>query len=85
MFSGRVQSMRLQSLSGVASLEVRVTDGSGSIILIFTGRRQIPGFKPGIRVTAQGMVGQHGGRLAVINPIYEIVAGADHELPPTGH
>jgi amino acid transporter len=84
-FSGRIQSMRLQSLSGVASLEVRLTDSSGSMILIFTGRRQIAGFKPGVRLTVQGMVGEHGGRLAVINPLYEIVAAPDHELPPTSH
>jgi hypothetical protein len=77
--------MRLQSLSGVASLEVRLTDSSGSMILIFTGRRQIAGFKPGVRLTVQGMVGEHGGRLAVINPLYEIVAAPDHELPPTSH
>src|SRR5205814_1830260 len=49
-FAGRVQTMRVQSLSGVASLELRLVDPSGSITIVFTGRRSIPGVKIGSRL-----------------------------------
>jgi hypothetical protein len=83
--AGRVRSVRVQPLAGVASLEVTLVDASGSIIVVFVGRRRVPGIKPGARLVAESVVGQHGGRLALLNPIYELVAAPAHELPPTSH
>jgi amino acid transporter len=83
--AGRVRSVRVQPLAGVASLEVTLADASGSIVVVFVGRRRVPGIKPGARLVAESVVGQHGGRLALLNPIYELVAAPAHELPPTSH
>ena len=52
---------------------------------MFVGRRRIPGIKPGAHLIVEGVLGEHSGRLALLNPIYELVAGPDHELPPSSH
>jgi amino acid transporter len=83
--AGRVRSVRVQPLAGVASLEVTIADASGSIVVVFVGRRRIPGIKPGARLIVESVVGEHGGRLALLNPMYELVAAPAHELPPSSH
>ena len=84
--AGRVRSMRVQPWSGVATLECTVVDRTGAIDVVFLGRKQVAGIAPGARLVVEGMVGDHRGRLAILNPEYRILAGADeHELPPTTH
>lgn len=70
---GRVRSVRVQPLAGVPTLVCTVVDGTGSVNLVFLGRRSIPGIEPGSRVMAEGMVGRHNGQLAIINPIYQLL------------
>ena len=72
-FGGQVRSVRVQPLSGVPTLVCTVVDDSGAVNLVFLGRRAIPGIEPGSRIIAEGMVGRHGGRLAVINPMYQLL------------
>jgi hypothetical protein len=69
---GRVQSMRVQPWSGVATLEITLTDGTGSIAVVFLGRRTIAGITPGTRLHVSGVVGSHHGHLALLNPRYRI-------------
>jgi hypothetical protein len=84
--AGRVRSMRVQPWSGVATLECTIVDNGGAIDVVFLGRKQVAGIAPGARLVVEGMVGDHRGRLAILNPEYRILAGADdHELPPTHH
>ena len=75
----------MQPLGGVPSLEVKIADATGSILVVFVGRRRIAGIKTGTQIVVDGIVGQQSGRLALLNPNYELVAGPDHELPPTSH
>ena len=70
---GRVQSMRVQPWSGVATLEITLTDDTGSIAVVFLGRRTIAGVSPGTRLRVSGVVGSHHGRLAMLNPSYRIL------------
>jgi len=72
-FSGRVRSVRIQPLSGVPTLVCTIVDDTGSVNLVFLGRRAIPGVEPGTRISAEGMVGRHNGQLAVINPLYQLL------------
>jgi hypothetical protein len=78
---GRVRSMRVQPWSGVHSLECTVVDGSGAINVVFLGRRQVAGVCVGATLVAEGMVGKHDGRLAMINPGYEIILPSWEEKP----
>jgi amino acid transporter len=71
--AGRVKAMRVQPWAGVATLECTVVDESGGIVIVFLGRKQVAGIAPGVRLVADGMVGDHGGRLAMLNPDYRIL------------
>ena len=57
-------------------LEATITDGTGSLVALWTGRRRIAGIKPGQRlmVTGRGCPQGRGGRLVIYNPLYELLA-----------
>jgi len=63
-------------------LECTLVDGTGGLLLIFQGRREIPGIQPGARLIAEGMVGERDRRLAILNPDYELLAGSESGEPP---
>ena len=75
--AGRVKSVRVQSLDSVPSLAARVEDSTGGILLVFAGRRSVPGMEPGRLITAMGVVGEVGGHLAMMNPDYEFLASSE--------
>ncbi len=57
-------------------LEVTVNDGTGSLQVLWTGRRKIAGIRPGQRVMVSGRCTPKGsqGRLIIYNPRYELLA-----------
>lgn len=62
---------------------LRQTLRSGeAITLVFLGRRSIGGLRSGSTLTAERMVGKHNGKLAMINPAYELLtpSGSGVEL-----
>ena len=69
--SGRVRALRVQPWAGVPALECTLADDSGGISVVFLGRREVPGINVGAKIRAQGVVGEHQGRLAMLNPAYE--------------
>jgi amino acid transporter len=78
---GRVQALRIAPLAGSPSLECILVDDTGGISLVFLGRRRIGGISIGVAMTAEGMTIDHHGRLAIVNPVYELQAAAE---PQTG-
>jgi amino acid transporter len=68
--AGRVHALRMSPIAGTPALECTLVDDSGTIAVVFFGRRSIPGVQVGARLVAEGMVGEHHGRLALINPEY---------------
>jgi amino acid transporter len=77
--AGRVKSIRVPTRTPTPNLECTLVDGTGALLLIFQGRRKIPGIQQGARLVAQGTVGAWEGRLAILNPEYELIAGPDTE------
>ena len=77
--AGRVKSIRVPTRTPTPSLECTLVDGSGALLLVFQGRRKIPGIQQGARLVAQGTVGSWEGRMAILNPDYELIAGPDTE------
>lgn len=73
---GPLRSVTLRPHSGVPALEAELNDGSGTVSLIWLGRRQIAGVHPGRWVRVEGMVTQHRGRTVMFNPRYELAPGA---------
>ncbi|MCU1428538.1 MAG: nucleic acid binding OB-fold tRNA/helicase-type [Actinomycetia bacterium] len=70
--SGRVTAVRVEPLAGNPSLEYTLSDGTGGISVVFFGRRGIGGITIGTTMTVEGMSIDHHGRLAIVNPVYQI-------------
>ena len=70
---GTLRSVTLRPRAGVPALEAELFDGSGSIALIWLGRRQIAGVEPGRRVKVSGMITESDGQQAIFNPRYELM------------
>ena len=73
--AGEITSLRIVPRAGTPWLEATVNDGSGSLVVIWTGRRNIPGVAPGRRLVLSGRGAPQGvgGRLTVLNPRYELL------------
>jgi len=70
---GTLRSVTLRPRAGVPALEAELYDGSGSLYVVWLGRRHIAGIEPGRRLRIHGMVTIADGRRAVFNPGYELV------------
>jgi hypothetical protein len=72
---GEIQSVRIVPRAGSPSLEATLTDGTGTLVAMWTGRRRIAGISPGKRlvVTGRGSPTGPGGRLLLFNPRYELL------------
>lgn len=70
---GEVTSVTVNGSESTPALECELRDGTGSVTLIWLGRRKIPGIDAGreIRVTGRICRGQDGSRM-VFNPMYEL-------------
>ncbi|MFI5041737.1 MAG: amino acid permease [Acidimicrobiales bacterium] len=84
--SGRVHSVRVQPWSGQPTLECTVVDHTGTILVVFLGRRHVAGIEPGAVLCVDGVVGDHNGRRVIRNPEYRLLQGADGPPPaPDAH
>ena len=79
---GRIRSMRVQPWANVASLECVIVDDTGGLVVVFLGRRQVAGVDLGRELVADGVVGEHRGYLAMLNPEIELISRAPHD--PSG-
>ena len=74
--AGRVRTVSVQAWAGVPAFECTLVDKSGALTIVFLGRRSVAGIEPGIQMAAEGMVGSHRGRLAMLNPGYQLLVPA---------
>lgn len=70
--AGVLRSVVLRPRDGVPSVEAELYDGSGSLDLVWLGRRTIAGIEPGRRIRVEGMVCEAEGRRTMFNPRYEL-------------
>jgi hypothetical protein len=72
---GEISSLRIVPRAGSASLEATINDGSGNLVVTWTGRRRIAGVAAGRRmvVSGRGTPTGPGGRLMILNPRYELL------------
>ena len=72
---GEIESLRIVPRAGSPSLEATVSDGTGSVVAVWTGRRRIAGVGPCKRLvlSGRGAPGGPGGRLVLLNPRYELL------------
>jgi hypothetical protein len=68
-----VTAVRVEPLAGAPSLECTLVDDTGGISLVFFGRRRIGGIGIGTVMAVEGMSIDHHGRLAIVNPAYQLL------------
>ncbi|MFE0463953.1 OB-fold nucleic acid binding domain-containing protein [Kitasatospora sp. NPDC058965] len=71
---GTLRSVTLRPVGGVPALEAHLWDGTGSVTLIWLGRREIGGIRPGLTLKVRGRLSSARGRRALYNPAYELHA-----------
>lgn len=71
--SGTLRSVTLRPQGGVPALEAELSDGTGSLVLVWLGRREITGVEAGAAIRVEGFVACAEGRKVLYNPRYELV------------
>ncbi len=70
---GEVRSVALRPQIQVPALVVELFDGTGSLSLVWLGRRSVVGIIPGVKLRVEGRVTDLRGGPTVYNPAYEIL------------
>ena len=70
---GTLRTVTLRPRGGVPALEAELYDGTGTITVVWLGRRRISGIAPGRSIEIQGRIGQHDGQRIMYNPRYELM------------
>lgn len=73
--AGSLQAVTLRPRAGVPALEAELSDGTGSVALIWLGRREIRGVEAGRWIKVEGLVACSDGRNVMYNPQYELLTG----------
>lgn len=71
---GTVRAMTIRPRAGVPALEAELYDGSGTVTLVWLGRRTLAGLGPGRQLRATGRITSSEGRRLIYNPRYELTA-----------
>jgi OB-fold nucleic acid binding domain len=69
---GTLRSVTLQPRAGVPALTAELYDGTGTLVLVWVGRRRIPGIEPGRSLRAEGRVSENYDKPVMFNPRYEL-------------
>src|SRR4051794_1261530 len=72
--AGSLRAVVLRPRAGVPTLEAELYDGTGTVTLIWLGRRRIRGIDPGRAVVVHGRLTRQDGRPTIYNPAYELRA-----------
>src|SRR5688500_17267870 len=74
--AGTLRAVVLRPLAGVPTLEAELYDGTGTVTLVWLGRRRIRGIDPGRALVARGRLTRQDGRPTIYNPSYELRAAS---------
>lgn len=69
---GSIRSVRMLPRATSPALEAELFDGSGSIMLVWLGRRRIHGIECGRTLKATGLVSMKRDQRVMYNPRYEL-------------
>jgi amino acid transporter len=75
--AGTLRTVTLRPRGTSLTMEADLWDGTGSVTLIWLGRRDIPGIRPGRRITVHGRVAQVKDERTIYNPSYQLQPGPD--------
>lgn len=69
---GTLRTVTLRPRGGVPALEADLYDGTGTVTVLWLGRRRIAGIFPGRSIRVTGRIGVHGGIRIMYNPRYDL-------------
>jgi hypothetical protein len=69
---GTLRTVTLSPRAGSPTLEAELYDGSGTVTLVWLGRRRIVGVEPGRDIVVSGRIAIHDNRRIMYNPSYEL-------------
>lgn len=73
--AGRIRAVRVQAAHDAPELEATVTDATGGdLVIVFMGRKAVPGIRTGTQIVVTGTIGERRGHLAMLNPGYELLS-----------
>lgn len=72
--AGRLTSVVYTPREDAPTLEAELWDGSGTVLLVWLGRRRIAGIEPGRCLMVRGRLANRENRMVVYNPWYELQA-----------
>ena len=72
---GTLRTVTFRPRAGVPALQAELWDGTGSVSVVWLGRRSIPGISPGRAVKVRGRITTLRGQRVIYNPIYELRPG----------
>jgi hypothetical protein len=72
---GTLRTVTFRPRAGVPALQAELWDGTGSVTVVWLGRRTIPGIDPGRAIKVRGRITVLGGQRVIYNPIYELRPG----------
>lgn len=70
---GEIKQLRVVPRAGSPSLQAVLSDGSGEMEIVFTGRRSLGGVHPGRGILIEGVAHQEKGRMVIVNPAYTLL------------
>ncbi|MGH3275031.1 MAG: amino acid permease, partial [Streptosporangiaceae bacterium] len=74
--TGTLRTVTLRPRGPSLTMEADLWDGTGSVTLVWLGRRDIPGIEPGRRIIVHGRLASIKGEPTIFNPQYELRAPA---------
>ncbi len=80
---GTLRTVTVKPRGNSPTLQAELWDGSGSLTLVWLGRRSIPGIEPGRHLRVQGRVATHRGVRTIFNPGYELRPPGGETSEPT--
>jgi RecG-like helicase len=72
--TGVVKSATVRPNTQVPTYEVEVFDGSGSLTVVWQGRKHVTGVEPGTRIEVEGRITFISGKPCLHNPVYKILS-----------
>lgn len=70
---GTLRTVTLRPRGGVPALEAELYDGSGTVTIIWLGRRRIAGIDAGRSLEVSGRLSHQEGARVLYNPRYELL------------
>lgn len=70
---GTLRTVTLRPRGGVPALEAELYDGTGTVTVVWLGRRRIAGIGPGRALEVSGRLGDQDGTRVLYNPRYELL------------